>query len=307
MKPHKLLLIISFIAFSTSNIFAQNNDMKARMEFEDAETAYQNQDYSKAVTHLESAEKLLGKPTGKTRYLLILALNKNLAQDYEYQDLEKLKKISKHYLDNYTTDTEKYRDVYDLSNNLDKNYPKNMEQYITYRKEYERLSLEKQKKENEKKEKEQLANKIKNFRSNLNGVVLGSTYDQMPSSAKNILSVKTSTGYTRKYKSLGQDEAGITSVDISNNRGVYRIHSNFHSGRKKDRNEIYKNFERISNDLINLVGEANVTKKEEINEYWNIVTISTSKNIGYYYEISFQETIKAFNWVFIKESLSLIE
>ena len=109
--------------------FAQNNDMKARMEFEDAETAYSNKDYSKAVTHLESAEKLLGKPTGKTRYLLILALNKNLAQDYQYQDLEKLRGLCKHYLDNYTTDTEKYREIYDLSNNLDKNYPKNLEEY----------------------------------------------------------------------------------------------------------------------------------------------------------------------------------
>ena len=52
MKLQKLLLILSFMLFSVGNTFAQNNDMKARMEFEDAETAYQNQDYSKAVTHL---------------------------------------------------------------------------------------------------------------------------------------------------------------------------------------------------------------------------------------------------------------
>ncbi len=153
MKLQKLLLIISFIAFSTSNIFAQNNDMKARIEFEDAETAYQNQDYSKAITHLESAEKLLGKPTSKTRYLLILALNKNLPQDYEYQDLEKIKKLSKHYIDNYTTDTEKYRDIYQISNNLNNNYPKTLEEYNAYvdkkkkDKEMTRLAIEEEKRQ----------------------------------------------------------------------------------------------------------------------------------------------------------------
>src|SRR5690606_13458888 len=115
MKPHKLLLILSFMLFSVGNTCAQNNDMKARMEFEDAETAYQNQDYSKAVTHLESAEKLLGKPTGKTRYLLILSKANVFSntEGYEYKDLEKLRGLCKHYLDNYTTDSEKYREIYD--------------------------------------------------------------------------------------------------------------------------------------------------------------------------------------------------
>jgi len=127
MKLHKLFLILTFMVVST-NVIAQNNDMKARMEYEDAETAYQNQDYQKAVTHLESVEKLLGKPTAKTRYLLILSLKKNLPVDYEYKDLEKLRNLTNHYLDNYETDAEKYRDIYDLSNHL-KNYPKSLEEY----------------------------------------------------------------------------------------------------------------------------------------------------------------------------------
>lgn len=134
MKLHRLFLILTFMVFST-NSFAQNNDMKARMEFEDAETAYQSQDYRKTVTHLESAERLLGKPTAKTRYLLILSLNeilpasKNLPNSYKYEDLEKLRNLTKHYVDNYTTDTEKYRDIYDLYNHLNRNYPKTLAEY----------------------------------------------------------------------------------------------------------------------------------------------------------------------------------
>jgi hypothetical protein len=151
MKLQKLLLIVTFMVFSTGNIFAQNNDMKARMEYEDAETAYSNQNYSKAIEHLENAEKFLGKATAKTRYLLILSLSKNLSSDYEYKDLEKLRTLCKHYLDNYTTDTEKYRDIYDLSNNLNKNYPKSLEEYNKFKQEQEeqqkRLAIEKRERE----------------------------------------------------------------------------------------------------------------------------------------------------------------
>jgi len=124
----KLSLLFLFVVLSATIALAQNNDMKARMEYEDAETAYQGKDYQKTVTHLESAEKLLGKPMAKTRYLLILALSKNFPSDYEYETLEKLRTLCKHYLDNYTTDQEKYRDIYDLSNNL-KNYPDSFEDY----------------------------------------------------------------------------------------------------------------------------------------------------------------------------------
>ncbi|MBA5792711.1 hypothetical protein H1R17_01575 [Flavobacterium sp. xlx-214] len=128
MKLHKLFLILTLIFFST-NIFAQNNDMKARMEFEDAETAYQSQNYNKAITHLESAEKLLGKPTSKTRYLLIISKAKIFRDySYEYKELEDLRALTKHYLDNYTTDTEKYREIYDLSNNM-KYLPKTLAEY----------------------------------------------------------------------------------------------------------------------------------------------------------------------------------
>ncbi len=144
MKLHRLFLILTLMVFST-NGFAQNgNEMKAKMAVEDAETAYQSQDYQKAITLLESAEKLLGRATARTRYSLILALNKNLTQDYEYKDLEKLRNLTRHYLDNYTTDIEKYRDIYDLSNNIDKDYPKNLEEFNQFVQEQKTRIVEKE-------------------------------------------------------------------------------------------------------------------------------------------------------------------
>jgi len=206
MKLQKLSLIISFMLFSISNIFAQNNDMKARMEYEDAETAYQSQDYQKAITHLESAEKLLGKPMAKTRYLLILALSKNLTQDYEYQDLEKLKKLSKHYVDNYTTDTEKYRDIYDLSKNLDKNYPKSLN-------EYQQLQIQK----NERKKDEIAEIEIK--RNNFLNYKTVSFYED-GKYIKNFKDYKFSSNYSLKDKKVDRkyyvmNFSGTNSIDDS--------------------------------------------------------------------------------------------
>lgn len=67
------------MVFSTGNIFAQN-EMKARIEYEDAELAFQNQEYEKAITHLTEAEKLLGKWTAKVSFLKIQALD--IVTDY---------------------------------------------------------------------------------------------------------------------------------------------------------------------------------------------------------------------------------
>lgn len=121
------ILVIVFILLSLMG-FAQN-DMKARMEYEDAEIAYQNGKYSEAISHLETAEKLLGKATGKTRYLLVLALSKGLRENYEYKDLETLRAFITHYLDNYQADAGKYREIYDLFNNMEKSYPGDLATY----------------------------------------------------------------------------------------------------------------------------------------------------------------------------------
>ena len=40
-------------------------------------------------------------------------------------------------MDNYVTDTDKYREIYEILNNLDKNYPKNLKEYILIQQEKE--------------------------------------------------------------------------------------------------------------------------------------------------------------------------
>jgi TPR repeat protein len=128
MKLQKLLLIIAFMVFSTGNIFAQNNDMKARIEYEDAETAYQNGDYEKTITHLTETEKLLGFWTAKAGYLKIIVLDRIIDYDYygqEWNDnMTELYRQVKEYM-KYANknpdkiDTDKMREIYAIEKRID--------------------------------------------------------------------------------------------------------------------------------------------------------------------------------------------
>ncbi len=116
MKPQKLFLILSFILFSTNNIFAQN-EMKARIEYEDAEMAFQNKDFKSALSHLEKAETALGKWTAKISYLKIMATDKVIEYEEWNEELKKLKQEVTAYMKYANTnpeniDMERVREIY---------------------------------------------------------------------------------------------------------------------------------------------------------------------------------------------------
>ena len=116
MKLYKVLLIISILLFSTNNIFAQN-EMKARIEYEDAETAFQNKDFKLALSHLEKAESALGKWTAKISYLKIMATDKVIEYSEWNEELKKLKQEVTAYMKYANTnpeniDMERVREIY---------------------------------------------------------------------------------------------------------------------------------------------------------------------------------------------------
>lgn len=67
----KLIYITLLLAFTFT--YAQN-DMKARLEFEEAETAFAAEDYEKALLHLTETEKLIGKWTPVVSFMKIETL-----------------------------------------------------------------------------------------------------------------------------------------------------------------------------------------------------------------------------------------
>ena len=113
----KLLLTITLIFAFT---FAQaQNDMKARIEFEEAEKAYEGKDYDTALKYLNEAEKLIGKWTPLTSYLKIESLyaitDMSNAFDENMQPLyTEVEKYMNHMnkLNSNEVPTEKYKSVY---------------------------------------------------------------------------------------------------------------------------------------------------------------------------------------------------
>jgi len=114
---------IFFVFLSATALFAQNNEMKARIAFEDAETAFESGNYQEALNQLEEAGNALGKPSLKIEFLHILTLDKLVQQEnYSYKHLADLRRIAKSYLDK-STDPDKYREVNNIVKRI-AGYPK---------------------------------------------------------------------------------------------------------------------------------------------------------------------------------------
>jgi TPR repeat protein len=128
MKPSKLLLIITLMVFSTGSLFAQNNDIKARIEYEDAETAFQNKEYQKVITHLTEAEKHLGFWTAKIGYLKIITLDKivNYGSSWNDNTAELYRQVKEYmsYADKNAdkVDLDRMRELYKIEKKI--NYTK---------------------------------------------------------------------------------------------------------------------------------------------------------------------------------------
>lgn len=90
MKRYLTIIIIIILFASESHA----QDALAKLEYQDAETAYQNDNYSKALEHLEATKKLLGSTNATIMYLEISAkdklLNTNNTSSYTHESLKQL-------------------------------------------------------------------------------------------------------------------------------------------------------------------------------------------------------------------------
>lgn len=98
MKLQKLLFILTFMVLNTGNIFAQNNELKAKIEYEDAETAFQNGDYNKTIAHLDKARTFLGFWTSKISYLKIISTDKIIKYGHWDNQFDELKQEITKYM-----------------------------------------------------------------------------------------------------------------------------------------------------------------------------------------------------------------
>ena len=116
------IAIILLLAVLPKLLFAQN-ELKAKVEYEEAEQAFEKNDHKTSLQRLNEAEKLLGKTNTKILYLKILNQNQ-IVQASPYDDytiLKNLRNDCEVYLkliENKPELYDKYKDVYSIDDQL---------------------------------------------------------------------------------------------------------------------------------------------------------------------------------------------
>lgn len=119
-KQTKLMRKILFLLLFTFSFTALNaqNELKARIEYEEAENAFNDAKFEVAVTRLSKAEQYIGKWTPKISYLKILALDKlcdynNAENKYTLLQVEEVKPYMNFANQNEDSiDMDKFKTVY---------------------------------------------------------------------------------------------------------------------------------------------------------------------------------------------------
>lgn len=113
----KQLFIFSLILLFAFSGRAQNTI--AKIKYEEAEEAFDKENYALALEKIEETEKLLKNVNPKTLYLKIMAKYHLMKDDYAI--IKSLKTDCKYYLDEYESNEgvqDKYREVYKISREL---------------------------------------------------------------------------------------------------------------------------------------------------------------------------------------------
>ncbi|WP_291129560.1 hypothetical protein [Flavobacterium sp. UBA7682] len=121
-------LFITLLLLTAQITLAQN--AMADLKFEEAETAFNNQNYTTTIKHLDEFDKLYGSITAKSLYLRIVSQDKLFEPSklYEKQDqftlLTSLRKNASAYLKAMESEglDDRYREVYTINQKLQQ-YP----------------------------------------------------------------------------------------------------------------------------------------------------------------------------------------
>ncbi|MCL9770401.1 hypothetical protein NAT47_08225 [Flavobacterium sp. HXWNR69] len=133
MKTKVLFLL--FFTFLCETIFAQGGAL-ADLKFEEAEIAFNNQNYETTIKKLDEFDKTYGKITAKSLYLRIVCQNKLLIKDKIFESEEEfnlllsLRKNVSIYIKAMESEEldDKFREIYKINEDL-KIYPATIKDY----------------------------------------------------------------------------------------------------------------------------------------------------------------------------------
>lgn len=127
MKKLCLIWILTVIGF-----WAEAQSSIAKLNFEEAEEAYNKGDYTKALEKLELSEKNFGGPNLPIKYLRILSQDKLIRGISDAELIYIIKQHSKAFLIDYQEEDgieEKYREIYKISEKYS-SYPSTKEELL---------------------------------------------------------------------------------------------------------------------------------------------------------------------------------
>lgn len=103
-------IFLTLLAVTSGKLCAQANDLKARIEYEEAEKAYSEDNYELALTKLANAKQLMGSWQSRISYLQMMCLDKSV----DYLDWEKRHDQLKTEVGLYLNFTDKNPDKADM-------------------------------------------------------------------------------------------------------------------------------------------------------------------------------------------------
>lgn len=138
-------LVLGMLLFLHYSVFSQNSNTIAKLKYEEAEEAFEKNNFSSVYKNLDEAEKLLGSVNPRTLYLRIVTQVKHIEADPEiaFEVIEQARANTKKYLTEYESSNEdKFREIYKCSKTLD-SYPQNLTAYNERRKQQQKIKEKK--------------------------------------------------------------------------------------------------------------------------------------------------------------------
>ena len=109
---------------STQLLLSQSNEIKARIEFEDAEKYFSDANYNEALTHLNNAQKLIGSWNHKISYMKIMCYDaivnyNDWDQSLKILDEEVLVYMTYADKNSNNVNTDKFRKIYEIDKKIE--------------------------------------------------------------------------------------------------------------------------------------------------------------------------------------------
>ena len=254
------------------------NDLKAKLKYEEAEESFNKNDFSTTVSKLDEAEKILGKTNPKILYLKINSQFQLAEADFE--TVQSLKKNCDYFLNNYENITgieDKFREVYKISSAIEK-YPATKEAYLAWTEEKQKEKIAEAIARKEKANAKLMEEKLASWGSGMEGVEIGMNFSELPGSVWSYLGKdgmffnkgdygiadRDCISYTAKYKALKiKSSAGIDGIliDKSTNK-VFQISKKHMVGGKSSIDESKKVYEELVAKMKLHFGAENIIEEE---------------------------------------------